>query len=975
MTIISKTLDIKDNEGTTQSTPIWEFSGAVTNSEWETALSGKKDSAGNYLLDRFILFTATADLSDWDGYYTILKADCGFLYKIDYAVGSNSGLVTTSTIDFTKCVIKNKLIISTEGFANIQRFFNTRKYDGTDASRVPLNQEAIRFENVVFINNYEGGNKGFWILQPNNCTFRLSPHSNSATNNKVFFGYNTDTAANNLFVNPVFGSGDAGYDATISTARRWDIEAAKIEAQGGEKLFLIGCNINLTDTTRQWDLYLGNEDSSAFVFVAGTKEQREQVFKPTETKIKFANGGGNPQTRRFYGASLIRLNVVGATSGRIYSYDSRGDTAQINKVIYKKEAIDNRSISSNTYIDISNNGLVEFFATFNLFDTGDFANENSSTDTIHTYTNQEYIIRSFGLLIYKSTVNATSSATDISLYNSLILETPTYLTHTQTEITAYLTLETLSQLSERIYLFAIQQESRGNPQDEQFFKVVNEFLEFSSDLVINNTSGDLISYTADTITLNTKNAILAQNSGLQGIKTTGSLTINGVATDFIYQYVNASNQTITNHIFNFTTTTSGLPYLVDIQGVLLSDTSVVNLQTLELVGSQTRQLEIIRELYSQIIIYIYGSGADEKTVTADIDDFNFTNNFEVVEEGNPDSQWISDYNNGISVSLVNNNSKITINGTWTNLSLDQLIWAIRQAISLINKSQISTRLLEEDFVNHTGNSVIFLKVFTNTNFPVLTSTNTNILITFNNDNVDYLFQTIGISAETSSAATYIINNLKSGDKLYVQTNELTSTLVNHSITTTSYTLSLTKGVIYQCRIYRVGSDSPLFILNDDTRTGNPLFLDVGNLDYGEATGRTISDYATFNNNKIQILKDFVDTSDLYADKYLEEIDFWFEVNQLAPFGITAKHLLDDIIDGIVEVNYELESNSSQLLANQYVSILVNNTKVRPPSTIAFLPSSRSVVQGGFSMSDRSALKIINDNVKDASLLIPASREV
>ena len=173
-------------------------------------------------------------------------------------------------------------------------------------------------------------------------------------------------------------------------------------------------------------------------------------------------------------------------------------------------------------------------------------------------------------------------------------------------------------------------------------------------------------------------------------------------------------------------------------------------------------------------------------------------------------------------------------------------------------------------------------------------------ITFHPDNVSYLSQDIGVPTKTDTQGTSKINGLKVGDIVRIQEADKESTLVSHDITSNGdfvWEYELAKE--YQVRAYRIGFDSDILNISRTQTTGKVKFINISGGEYTEPTGRIISDYLTFMEGGIFGTKDYVTSEDTFVDTSQPEINFWFEANQTAPYGIKANHLLSKIENGII----------------------------------------------------------------------------
>ena len=255
----------------------------------------------------------------------------------------------------------------------------------------------------------------------------------------------------------------------------------------------------------------------------------------------------------------------------------------------------------------------------------------------------------------------------------------------------------------------------------------------------------------------------------------------------------------------------------------------------------------------------------------------------------------------IKVSLADNNTKLTFTDNWDGLRLTRRLTMVQYAISEYNQGKpASQRLIASNFVTANGSDLVYLVPITNTNYGTNQQADAYTSITFHSDNASYLSQDIGVPVKTDTQGTSTINGVKVGDLVKIQEKDTPSTLTTTTVTSDgsfSWVYELSKE--YQVRIYRTGVDSPLFEISASATIGNPAFLPVSGATYIQPTGRTITDYVTVMESATYIIRNWVAEEDVYTNTKDPELDFWFEMNDVAPFGITANHLLGDVSNGDV----------------------------------------------------------------------------
>ena len=221
--------------------------------------------------------------------------------------------------------------------------------------------------------------------------------------------------------------------------------------------------------------------------------------------------------------------------------------------------------------------------------------------------------------------------------------------------------------------------------------------------------------------------------------------------------------------------------------------------------------------------------------------------------------------------------------------------------------------------------------------------------------------------KTDSQGTSTINGVTVGDLVKIQEKDTPSTLTTTTITSDgsfSWVYELSKE--YQVRIYRTGVDSPLFEISASATIGNPAFLPISGATYTQPTGKTISDYAKFEDGNIYATDNYVESNAQYVGTFQDEINFWFEANNLAPFGITANHILSRVDNGIItltrlftaQIITDINTTYEYLENNSGTKLKVSSTSQGDP--IELLPSTlvSNVVNGGY-VDTNIAIQFIN----------------
>ena len=368
--------------------------------------------------------------------------------------------------------------------------------------------------------------------------------------------------------------------------------------------------------------------------------------------------------------------------------------------------------------------------------------------------------------------------------------------------------------------------------------------------------------------------------------------------DFTYTDFQNS-ETITNHTFNITALTN-TSYIFEIIGI--NGNSHESIYAEELQGNQ----EVIKQIavgnYESFELHISGGGVAEEVLM--LTELPVDRNIDVVPDADFQQEWKDEFDRDvdpIKVSLASGNTKLTFSNNWDNLTLTRRLVIVDYMISIYNKGKPdSERLDTQNFITTNGSDLVYLVPITNTNYGTNQQADTYTSITFHPDNVSYLSQDIGVPTKTDTQGTSTINGLKVGDIVRIQEADKESTLVSHDITSDGdfvWEYELAKE--YQVRAYRIGFDSDILNISRTQTTGKVKFINISGGEYTEPTGRIISDYLTFMEGGIFGTKDYVTSEDTFVDTSQPEINFWFEANQIAPYGIKANHLLSKIENGII----------------------------------------------------------------------------
>lgn len=526
--------------------PVWQFSGAVTDAQIQTAWASLVAN-GVYTLNRAIYLDATADLTAVSG---------GFL--VNFGTQVSPAFLLHVGRDKSKSVFRNFTFVQSTGltvgarsnFVNIWNGFTLTPPLGTDGvaqfgggmiygvSGNPGGGDPRYLNEMSF-----AGLEGATIYSQEFTEQELQPViSKTGTLKGITFekclGFPQvgSTAATGNINIVVYRSTENTQHPTQYPLRIYPLDGTwSSVCYVDSYVTRNGADI----TTRLGDFYFSSA-TNRVVVMALNNYTRESWFGATKTAFS-AMGNWNA-ANQFYGGVLKKLQFFGGGGATIRAYDSRSTTAAQKCAFLESGTVD--------FLDASTAPTTDSNGKISLVHIGALATGSSASIT--RYTGQKYTFQKFGYRVSVTDIDMTQGGdNDLSAFTPVIPLAQEGIARTQAAITAATEPTGFQDLLEELHVLAIGlvgSASYSGAFGGNLFTFVGGVLTTSFSAVnVDATAAAKISFNSGTNVLTVKASELTDNSTVTKlVNASGPINLlNGAVIKGIYQSQAATSARLT----------------------------------------------------------------------------------------------------------------------------------------------------------------------------------------------------------------------------------------------------------------------------------------------------------------------------------------------------------------------------------------------------------------------------------------------
>ena len=518
--------------------PVWQFSGAVTDAQIQTAWSALVVN-GVYVINRAIYLDNTADLTGVTG---------GFL--VDFGTQVSPAFILHNSRDKTKSTFNNFTFLQRTGLIVNQRSSFVATTNGTTISNAgsSISTDGLSLNGGGFVYGVVGNPGGADPRYLNEMAYAslegVTIYSQEFTEQELQPCVGATTQMKGLTFEKAYGFPQIGTPtASVNVVVYRSKQNTQSTANGGlipVRLFPAGnryaavCYVdsyitrnNADISTRLIDTFGSNASNVANIMILNNYT-RGSWFGTAKTNMAITTWAA---TNSVFGGVLKKLQFVGGDGGVVRCYDSRSTTAA-QKCSFKET------------------GFIDFLDT-NLAPTTDASGKISLVHIgaiatgagapITRYNNQKWTFQKFGYRVMVGTPDMTSGDNDLSAFSPITLTTQDGIVRTQAEINAATSVTSFQDLLEELHVIAIGlsgSSSYAGAYSGNLFTYVGDVLTTAFTTVnIDPTAASKISYNAATNTLTLKTALIGSNSAVATWNNpTGTINLlNGAQIQGIYQ--------------------------------------------------------------------------------------------------------------------------------------------------------------------------------------------------------------------------------------------------------------------------------------------------------------------------------------------------------------------------------------------------------------------------------------------------------
>lgn len=526
---------------------VWQFSGAVTDAQIQTAWSALVTN-GVYIINRAIYLDNTADLTGCTG---------GFL--VDFGTQVNPAIILHTLRDKTKTVFNNFTFLQRTGLSVGDRTKFVQNWNGTalvalgGGSNDGLQQKGGGL--VYGVPGNPGGGDPRYLNEIGLSSLENTTYfSQEFTEQELQPCVGVSTILKNLTFEKCFGFpqiqtlfGNSNVVVYRSTQNTQHPTQLPIRVYPSSLRWASVCYVdsyvtrnNADVTTRLIDMFGSNANQPADVMILNNYT-RESWFGASKTTLPVSNwAGGN----MIIGGVLKKLQFVNGGGGVVRAYDSRSTTTA-QKTLFAETGFRD-FLNTNLAPTTDANGKIT------MVHVGAICTTNSVVVT--RYTGQKYTFQKFGYRVMVGTPDMTSGDNDLSAFAPITITAQDGIVRTQAAITAATSITTFQELLEELHVLAIGLQGsasyNGYANGNLFnFDGVTLTTAFAT-VNVDATATSKIAYNSTTNTLTIKASELTDSPAVQRwnnasgtINVLNGATIKGVyttssGTSMIWQFQN-----------------------------------------------------------------------------------------------------------------------------------------------------------------------------------------------------------------------------------------------------------------------------------------------------------------------------------------------------------------------------------------------------------------------------------------------------
>lgn len=431
---------------------VWQFSGAVTDTQIQTAWSALVTN-GVYIIGRAIYLDSTADMTGVTG---------GFL--VDFGTQVLPAIILSTTRDKTKSTFKNFTFLQRTGLSVTQRNSFVQLWNGSTLTNAGggTSTDGLSMSGGGFVYGVVGNPGGADPRYLNEMPFTslegVTIYSQEFTEQELQIVVCSSVQLKGLIFEKCYGfpqvatpSASVGvvvYRSTQNTQSTANGGLIPIRLYPSSGRYAAVCYVdsyitrnNADITTRLIDGF-GSSSTAPASFTVLNNYTRESWFGASKTTMPITSWTA---TNFIYGGVLKKLQFVDGANGVIKCYDSRSTTASQKCKFSETGFID--------FVDTSLTPTADSTGKIALVHIGAIASGSSAT--IARYTDQKYTFQKFGYRVIVGVPDMTSGDNDLSAYSPVTLTTQTGISRTQAAITAATSIGNFQELLEELHVLAI----------------------------------------------------------------------------------------------------------------------------------------------------------------------------------------------------------------------------------------------------------------------------------------------------------------------------------------------------------------------------------------------------------------------------------------------------------------------------------------------------------------------------------------
>lgn len=511
--------------------PVWQFSGAVTDAQIQTAWSALVVN-GVYVINRAIYLDNTADLTGVTG---------GFL--VDFGTQVSPAFILHNSRDKTKSTFNNFTFLQRTGLIVNQRSSFVATTNGTTISNAgsSISTDGLSLNGGGFVYGVVGNPGGADPRYLNEMAYAslegVTIYSQEFTEQELQPCVGATTQMKGLTFEKAYGFPQIGTPtSSVNVVVYRSKQNTQSLANGGlipVRLFPNGnryaavCYVdsyitrnNADISTRLIDTFGSNASNVANIMILNNYT-RGSWFGTAKTNMAITTWAA---TNSVFGGVLKKLQFVNGNGGVVRCYDSRSTTAA-QKCSFKET------------------GFIDFLDT-NLAPTTDAGGKISLVHIgaiatgagapITRYTGQKWTFQKFGYRVMMGTPDMTSGDNDLSAFAPLTLTTQDGIVRTQAAINAATSITSFQDLLEELHVLAIglsgSASYNGFANGNLFTYVGNVLTTSFTTVNVNPAAASKIAYDSATNTLTLKTALITSNDAVETwSNTTGPINLLGGA--------------------------------------------------------------------------------------------------------------------------------------------------------------------------------------------------------------------------------------------------------------------------------------------------------------------------------------------------------------------------------------------------------------------------------------------------------------